>query len=447
MQRRMKAAESVRSAQTLPAKRIVLVCATTLLLGACTGVPAGKAGQASDANLQVSALEAQGPLQLPFDSAYRWLNFPMYHNDRAHAVDLGALSWRTDTLLQTASRYPLHGGESWPRELYDRAWYVYAKRLVDCQTGHDAEISEALLDRNGEVLLERPAKSAPRMMTDRREGANRWLGSSEIGLACLAAGDPKLLDQRREAARKPAPRLSHLPISAQLQDDAGLLRTKLNFQIDQAQLQAVKSRGASAMLADIARQRVQWQRELHGPGSEPGNTVVPWSDAATRQAMEDRINARHTLLPFKALPNGEYERWEDVRRPEPVPKPPEGMDAQALRDAEVVALRRGSCLSGSALSTQYRWYGWRSGELLGERAASFDESLASIQPADNFCQQLRALASSMNDTQGEDSSGNGLFAQVQSQIEPLMKAEQTPEVRARILLKLRKLQTLDEVQP
>ncbi|MDR0215237.1 MAG: hypothetical protein LBJ15_14680 [Comamonas sp.] len=446
MQCRIQAAESVRSAQTLPANRIGTVCSAILLLSACASAPMGKVGQTDDANLQVSALEASGPLQLPFDSAYRWLNFPMYHNDTAHAVDLGALRWRPDTLLQTASRYPLHGSESWPKELYSRAWYVYAKRLVDCQTGHDAEISEALLDRNGQLLLERPAQSAPRMMTDRRDGANRWLGSSEIGLACLAAGDPKLLDQRREAARQPAPRLSYLPISAQLQDDAGLLRSKLSFQIDLAKLQAAKPGGTSAMLADIARQRAQWQRELHGPGSEPQSAAVPWPDAATRKALEDRINAHHTLLPFKALPNGEYERWEDVRRPEPVPKPPEAMEADALRDAEVVALRRGSCLSGSALSTQYRWYGWRSGELLGERAASFDESLASIQPADDFCQQLSALASSMDGSQDKGSNANELYAQVQSRVEQLMKAEQTPEVRAQILLTLRKLQTIDGVQ-
>ena len=441
MQQGKKALGRVCGLQTWPG----LLCAcTVLLLSACASAPSGK--ETIDTKLQVSALEAQGPLKLPFGSAYRWLNFPMYRNDTAHAVDLGALRWRSDTLLETASRYPLHDGGSWPKELYSQAWYVYVKRLVDCRTGNDAELSEALLDRDGQVLVERSAKSSPQMSEYRNGEGDRWLASSEIGLACLAAGDPKLLAQRREAASQPAPRISYLPTSALLQDDVTLLRSKLNFRLDMPMLQAVKAQGTGAVLSNIAGQRAQWQRELHGPGAEPKQGVDLWPDDAARKKLEGRINSRTTLLPFKALANGEYERWEDVRRPEPQPALPQvqdqGLDDETQRDAEVVALRHGSCLSEVSLSTHYRWYSWRGGELLAERPASPEESLASMRPADDFCRQLSALAMSLEgEVQQQDASDSDeeSFERARANIEQLMKAEQTEAVRAQILLALRKL--------
>lgn len=99
------------------------LAAAVMALAGCANPPAAQKqiGSPVAAGLQVSALEAQGPLELPFASPQRWLNFPMYHNDSAHAVDLGALRWRSDTLLLSASRYPLHDGASWPKELYERA--------------------------------------------------------------------------------------------------------------------------------------------------------------------------------------------------------------------------------------------------------------------------------------------------------------------------------------
>ena len=441
MQQRKKAVGRVCSLKTWPG----LLCASAaLLLSACASAPSGK--ETLDTKLQVSALEAQGPLDLPFGSAYRWLNFPMYHNDTAHAVDLGALLWRSDTLLETASRYPLHDGNSWPKELYAQAWYVYVRRLVDCRTGNDADLSEALLDRDGQVLFERSAKSSPRMSAHRNGEGNRWLVSSETGLACLAASDPKLLGQRREAARQPAPTISYLPTSALLQDDATLLRRKLNFRLDMLMLQAVKAQGAGAILSSIAGQRAQWQRELHGPGAEPGQGVDLWPDDAARKKLEGRVNSRTTLLPFKALPNGQYERWEDVRHPEPQPKLPQvqadGQGDESQRDAEVVALRHGSCLSEVSLSTHYRWYSWRGGKLLAERPASPEESLASMRPADDFCRQLNALAMSLEGSgqkrEASDSDDKS-FEQVRADIEQLMKAEQTEAARAQVLLALRKL--------
>ena len=439
MQQRKNAVGRVCSLKTWPG---LLCTSAALLLSACASAPSGKA--TIDTKLQVSALEAQGPLKLPFDSAYRWLNFPMYHNDTAHAVDLGALRWRSDTLLETASRYPLHDGKSWPKELYTQAWYVYVKRLVDCQTGNDADLSEALLDRDGQVLIERKAKSPPRMSAHRTGEGNRWLVSSEIGLACLAASDPKLLGQRRDAARQPAPRISYLPTSALLQDDATLLRSKLNFRLDMPMLQAVKAQGAGAVFSSIASQRAQWQRELHGPGAELSQGDDLWPDDAARKKLEGRINSRTTLLPFKALPNGEYERWEDVRHPEPQPELPQadGPGEETQRDAEVVALRHGSCLSEVSLSTHYRWYSWRGGKLLAERPASPEESLASMRPADDFCRQLNALATSLESSgqrRGASNSDDESFERARAGIEQLMKAEQTEAARAQVLLALRKV--------
>ena len=422
------------------------LCSMTLavLLAGCASAPTGPIQKANPErmDLQVSALEAQGPLQLPFASPQRWLNFPMYQNDRAHAVDLGALRWRADSLLLSASRYPLHGGESWPKDLYERAWYVYAKRLIDCRNGNDAELSEALLDREGKVLLERPAKSRPRMNREQRGESRGWLTSSDIGLACLAAAHPQLLNRRRAAAALPPPKLSYLPVSASLQDDVSMLRARVPFRVDGAQLKAVSPQGASAILSSIGQQRAQWQRDLHGPAARLEQPDPAWASDEARLALEKALNTSREELKFRALPAGEYQRWEDLRGQRHMPKPPEGLDEAKASAAELIVLRHGSCVTNHAVITEYRWYGWRSPQLLAQRPATADEMAGSAQPVAELCAQLRMRSASL----AEESAGPQRepqkkavddITQIQSRVEKLLQQEQTPEVKAQILLELR----------
>lgn len=420
---------------------LTAIALATLLAG-CASAPADPAQSAKPErmDLQVSALEAQGPLQLLFASPQRWLNFPMYQNDSAHAVDLGALRWRADSLLLSASRYPLHGGESWPKELYERAWYVYAKRLIDCRNGNDAELSEALLDRDGQVLLEQPAKSRPRMNREQRGESNRWLTSSEIGLACLAAAHPQLLSQRRAAAALPPPKLSYLPLSATLRDDVSMLRARVPFRVDESQLKAVSAQGASALLAHIGQQQAQWQRDLHGPAAKLSVQDQPWTSEIARQALEKSLNSSREELQFRALPRGEYQRWEDPRGLRQAPKPPAELDEAKASNAELIVLRQGSCVSNFSVITEYRWYVWRSSQLLAQRPATADEMAGSVQPVPELCTQLRMRSASLaSDKAKPDSEREAAvdITRTQGRIEKLLQAEQTPEVRAQILLELR----------
>lgn len=124
----------------------------------------------------------------------RWLSFPTYHNDPAHAVDRAALTLRPDGLLQSASRYPRTDRGSWTAEQNERGWYEYIERLIDCRTGLFLDLRYKLLDQQNQVVAERPL-SRERWLTQisLRESdivEYRWPSSSEIGLACLAAAQP-----------------------------------------------------------------------------------------------------------------------------------------------------------------------------------------------------------------------------------------------------------------
>jgi hypothetical protein len=311
----------------------------------------------------------------------------MYEGDRSHAVDLGALRWRADTLLAAAARYPLHGGESWPRETYRQATYEYVTRVIDCRNGHWGELSEALLDRDGRVLLERPVSAGQRMRgVDERRGD--WPQATEIGLACLAASDPDLLRARRQMAEQAPPRLSHMPTLALLQDDQRLLGRKLRFRVDGEAVAAATPATADAVLALLVRQHRQWRRELYGPALPPA-PPAPWADEATREAVGQRLNHRGEPLPLRLLPDGRFERWVPSR--EPAAPPDDAKDMRNLADARLMTRQLGDCRAGLAVATQLRWLDW-DGQPLAERPATPDEALRSARRVVQECEELAAQA-------------------------------------------------------
>ena len=343
-------------------------CAATMPNSATGEAKVSAASSPKGGALRASALEAHGPLQLPFASAHRWLYFPMYQRDTAHAVDLSALRWRADTLLQSASRYPMHNAEGWPAEVYAKAWYITESRLIDCQTGANASLSEALLTKDGQVLFERGLPA-----TVRRRDASRD-DRSEIAMACLAAADPDLLSNRRLQAKAAQPALSALPLVTQLGDDTWVLLEKSQFEwVDAAR--SAKTATAEALPALIRQQHAQWQRELSGPALKDSAQLTDWPvepDLALRVARE--LSGEDEPKHFSILPQGQWTLW--VASPNHCDC--DENENEDLRNAERMALRLNDCLTGAALPMRYRWVD-REGATLRERPLSVNEALDGAQ--------------------------------------------------------------------
>jgi hypothetical protein len=123
----------------------------------------------------------------------RWLQFPMYPNDTAHAVDREALKMRPDGLLQSGARYPRADKSSWTDEQNQQAWYEYFERLIDCRTGMFLDTRYLLLDKQNKIVAEKsilPDEWIARIALKQSEIADyKWPMMSEITMACLAAGN------------------------------------------------------------------------------------------------------------------------------------------------------------------------------------------------------------------------------------------------------------------
>ncbi len=356
-------ARDVAAVSAVLALGLLAGCAATTPSGATGEAKVGAASSPQGGALRASALETRGPLQLPFGSAHRWLYFPMYKSDSAHAVDLNALRWRSDTLLQSASRYPMHNAEGWPAEVYEKAWYITESRLIDCQTGANASLSEALLTQDGQVLYERGLSPAVR-------SPDRENRRSEIAMACLAAADPDLLSTRHMQAKQAQPPLSALPLVSQLGDDTWVLLEKTDFAWMDAVSNA-KPGTAEALPALIRQQHAQWRRELSGPAVKDNAQLMDWPvepDLATSVARALTGEDEPTL--FSILPQGQWTLWIES----PNDCHCDEKEDEALRDAERMTLRLNDCLTGAALPMRYRWVD-RDGATLRERPLSVDEAL------------------------------------------------------------------------
>lgn len=372
-----------------------------LLLSGCAAPLAPKndsaapeAATAAVPVLQRSSLETHGPLELPFDSLHRWLYFPMYERDTAHAVDLAALRWRPDTLLASATRYPLHAGETWPQEALAQARYVYATRLIDCRTGRHADLGEGLVARDGTVLFERPLTPAQIERQLRTASAGgRWPNRTEIGLACFAASDPALLRQRQEAALAPVAPLSWLPTTTVLADAQAWLGRQVAFRPDLAAARAAHPATAEDVLRVLDVQYAQWRRAASGPATAPA-PPLPWEDsAAARGAINERLKRRtfHNLdMGLELQGQGRFADWVGTQDK---PALPEGV---AKRDewTPVVARILGSCASGVTVNARYRWLS-DDNDTLAERPATAAEALASVRLDEQRCGALASVAQSL----------------------------------------------------
>lgn len=159
-----------------------------------------------------------------------WLFYPMYPGDTAHSVHLSAQQLRPDGLLESASRYPRHGDESWTAEEARAGWYNYAPRLIDCATGFSIETGDELLDANGKRIARRD--NAAQSLADWKEslanklGGHSWPIRNEFFLACAGYADKTLQSKRRQLAQTAPPRLSYKPLIASLRTDSTALFEK-----------------------------------------------------------------------------------------------------------------------------------------------------------------------------------------------------------------------------
>ncbi|RZS31903.1 hypothetical protein [Corticibacter populi] len=363
--------------------RLALLAAIGLVLALATLFCAHISRQWGDrpTSLRLSALEQSGPLDLPFGAAERWLYFPMYEGDTAHAVDLGALRWRSDQLLASATRYPRHGGEDWPEQLYQTAHFEYVTRLIDCQSGVFADLTEALTDDSGKPLIERPM--ALRHNNPRRAGGGgeEWPDRSEIGMACLAAANPELLPARRQQAGiTPAP-LTYLPTMAILQEDSQALLEQHEFAPDLAAITASTTAATPRdVLAAVALQRAQWRRNRYGPGT-PQETPFPWPHEAEALArVEQAVNRQYLRFgqrtaPILHLLEGGFYTLQVMPRTDIHP-PPEGVDAY---DDEQIDTVMGHCGIEMQVLSGHHWEDPQ-GRQVAEQQPDRTAMLQSLEP-------------------------------------------------------------------
>ncbi|MFZ2269918.1 MAG: hypothetical protein WAV95_20270 [Azonexus sp.] len=159
-----------------------------------------------------------------------WLFYSMYPGDTAHSVHLSAQRLRPDGLLESASRYPRHGDESWTAEEARAGWYNYTPRLIDCATGFSIETGDELLDANGKRIAHRD--SAARSLADWKDqlanklSGHSWPSNNEFFLACAGYADQTLQSKRRQLMQTTPPRLSYKPLIASLRTDSTALFEK-----------------------------------------------------------------------------------------------------------------------------------------------------------------------------------------------------------------------------
>ena len=312
-----------------------------------------------------------------------WLYFPMYQNDTAHAVHYKALKPRPDGLLDAASRYPMHSRDKeWPPGVYEQAWYEYYPRLIDCRTGLLVDLSHQLLTRDGRVLYTRPLGRADWLRRIVNTGGDReWPSSSEIFLACAAAGDPDLKASRKRPVASRVPVIGFTRVTSLLGKDTEALAVKKHFQPDFSALAAAKRPTADRLFESLQAQYGQW---LDGftprwspPGAQPRAAkpeAVPQRPPMGKEALARLAQLRLVVRRLEAPAPGELR----VQLP-----------ASPAFKSEVAALEppeadqswlesRIDCRSQLAVGTHWLWTDAQ-GRLMRREAAPFKEALAPLQ--------------------------------------------------------------------
>ena len=216
-----------------------------------------------------------------------WLHFPMYERDSAHAVDLSAIKVRPDGLIESATRYPRNGEESWTPEESARGWYYYAPRLIDCETGFSIDTAEMLLAHDGAVVArhdnaaERLAewkKSIPSDFT-----SQKWPDNSELFLACAAAFDPRVRADRAKLAKRAPAFLSDTPLFKSLLADTHRLHDKMKPSVDEQKLRQHPPATIKDVMLLLRQQRQNWLAGFEPSAAWTLEATAPqpaWSDAS-----------------------------------------------------------------------------------------------------------------------------------------------------------------------
>lgn len=280
-----------------------------------------------------------------------WVYFPMYPRDTAHAVHLTALKFRPDGLLSAATRYPRHSGESWTPQESALAWYNYAERLIDCETGQHVDTREALLGEDMQEIASHAvplSEGATRLSRQWEESRNeQWPSArSEILLACLAASSPTLKAQRARAAKAAPPLLSDEPLTRALVAETSTLFANVAMHYDLSSLAKRPPAHAHALFEQLRQQYVAWRQSIDG-----AYRPAPPKAGAPSKALDALLDEASELPGTLRVVSGdviEYEEGWDVGwgiRPPPAA-------ANARLATQTV---RKDCESGLRVVTARHW--------------------------------------------------------------------------------------------
>jgi hypothetical protein len=241
-----------------------------------------------------AALLATQLFAAPLASAdeFDWVYFPMFKNDTAHAVHLRALKFRPDGLLSAATRYPRASHEAWPEEIAKAAWYDYAERLIDCETGFHVDTAQALLGQDGARLATQADKHAlqvTRLEDELRKSDKRWPDNSEIFLACAAASNPSYRQRRAALAARTQPLWSDKSlVQTLIEQDAALIQTA-TLRYDFGPIERRRSASAADLFQDMRAQFARWRSAINAAYAPP--KAIPAADKALLKEANRQLAA------------------------------------------------------------------------------------------------------------------------------------------------------------
>lgn len=308
-----------------------------------------------------------------------WLYFPMYQNDTAHAVHYKALRLRPDGLLESAARYPMHSDESeWPKAQWDRAWYEYYTRLIDCDTGLFIDTSHQLLSREGTVLGRRELGRdvwIDRLVATGQTGggSHRWPSNNEIFLACAGYGDAALKRSRSGKSAPKVPFIGYTRLTTTLGSESDDLLDKAGFVVDVEKLEKASARQPERLFDGLRAQYAAWLAGFtQRPASKGAPAGRPAGDAQAKAV--GWLNEQGLYVTSLAVRrDGSIDFTEQVRGLFGVSAPPEAPEAtQARVEARL------DCRSGVIVASRLLWTD-DAGKVLLKQALPWDDVWSEVR--------------------------------------------------------------------
>lgn len=216
------------------------------------------------------------------------------------AIDLKALKWRSDSLLESGTRHSYiprlpDTSTPWTKEERSRAYFGYSRQLIDCETGAFVVTEEDLLDEQG-VIVARRSMDIETIRASLLNISNKDLLSwphkadTEILLACTSASDDSFLKRRREMAKIAPPLLSDTPLEVQLINDKPIALDREEWQADFVKLKKAKPKTPDQVLTMIFQQKVDWLRKVNKPFNPPNLTSA--FSSKTQRELEEGIRSQ-----------------------------------------------------------------------------------------------------------------------------------------------------------